>query len=133
MPDITATDALKYAAALLRYRADWATDAIGGADCSADHEPELEAIDDAVREIDALAAQFGDSRSYSDGRLVKTSCEIEPGVVTAHVWHPDPSAEKPQSWRGTLRHDPGEPSPGVYEVSTDPATQIIHVRAVRLA
>ncbi|XTP37163.1 hypothetical protein ACORG1_13485 [Mycobacterium sp. TJFP1] len=124
-------DALKYAAALLTQRANWTTDSISGADCTGDHEPELDAIDETAREICALAAQFGDPRRYSDGRMVKSAREIEPGVVTEHVWHPDPAAEKPLSWRGTLRHDPGEPCPGIYEVSLTPATQEIHVCTVR--
>ena len=124
-------DALRYAAALLTQRASWTTDAIGGSMCDHDHELELDAIDETAREIRALAAQFGDPRRYSDGRQVRTSQEIEPGVITEHVWNPDPAAEKPTSWRGTLRHDPGEPCPGIYEVSLTPATQEIHVCTVR--
>lgn len=127
----TAADYLKYAAALLKQRTGWATDAISGSDCTDSHELELAAVDDVTREIGAVAARFGDARRYSDGRLVKSSREIEPGVVTEHVWQPDPAAEEPSSWRGALRHDPGQPSPGVYEVALTPATQDIHVRTVR--
>lgn len=130
-PNFPALDALKYAAALLRQRTEWTTDSISGADCNADHEPEVSAIEATAAEINTLAAHFGDPRRYSDGRLVKSSREIEPGVITEHVWHPDPSVEEPRSWRGTLRHDPGEPCPGLYEVSLTPATQEIHVRTVR--
>lgn len=132
-PHQNPADALRYAAALLRQRVEWTTDSIGGADCNGDHELELDAVDETVREICALAAKFGDPRRYSDGRLVKSSREIEPGVITEHVWHPDPAVEQPTSWRGTLRHDPGEPAPGIYEVSLTPATQEIHVRTVRTA
>lgn len=128
-----AADALKYAAALLRQRADWTTDLIGGSGCNVDHETSLAAIEATSDEISALATQFGDPRRYSDGRLVKSAREIEPGLVTEHVWHPDPSAEPATSWRGALRHDPDEPSPGIFEVTLDPAAQVIHVRTVRLA
>ncbi|MBX9920808.1 MAG: hypothetical protein K2Y33_13445 [Mycolicibacterium frederiksbergense] len=127
----TASDALKYAAALLRHRAEWTTDAIGGAGCRGNHEIELDAIDEAVLEIWRLAGQYGDPLRYSDGRLVRSSREIEPGVTTEHIWMPDPAAEEPRSWRGTLRHDPGEQCPGLYEVATTPMTQEIHVRVVR--
>ncbi|MCH9729156.1 MAG: hypothetical protein K0U84_05660 [Actinomycetia bacterium] len=128
-----AADYLKYAAAILRQRIDWTTDAIGGSDCTIDHVRELDAIDDTLIEITYLAAQFGDPHHYADGRRVKTATEIEHGVVTEHVWHPDITAEEPRSWRGTLRHDPDQPCPGLYEVSTTPATQELHVRVVRTA
>lgn len=128
-----AADHLKYAAAILRQRADWTTDAVSGSGCNVDHDLELDAIDDTVSEITALAALFGDPHHYADGRRVKTTTEIEHGVVTEHVWHPDVSAEEPRSWRGTLRHDPDQPCPGLYEVSTTPATQELHVRVVRTA
>ncbi|APE17762.1 hypothetical protein BOH72_23370 [Mycobacterium sp. WY10] len=128
-----AVDALKYAAAILKHREEWATDAIGGSDCTVDHELELEALSDTTREICALAAQFGDPCRYTDGRRVKSHAEIEYGVVTEHVWHPDPAAEEARSWRGTLRHDPGVPCSGLYEVTTTPETQEIHVRVVRTA
>jgi len=58
--------------------------------------------------------------------------EIVPGFVTHHVWHPDPDVEEPVSHRGLLLSDPGVPSPGIYEVSTDPATQDIHIRVARI-
>lgn len=78
-----------------------------------------------------MAAQFGDPYHYSDGRRVKTVREISPGLLTEHIWHPDPAAEEPQSWRGHLVFDPGENCPGIYEVTTTPETQDIHVRVVR--
>ncbi|WP_422748000.1 hypothetical protein ACN27E_07870 [Mycobacterium sp. WMMD1722] len=133
----TTADYLKYAVAILRAREEWVTDSIGGSACDHEsgHEIELDAIHDVVTEIRAMAIDlFGnDLMVYSDGRAVEQYAQIEDGVVTHHVWHPDPAAEEPRSWRGALRHDPGEPSPGIYEVSTDPATQSIHVRAVRIA
>lgn len=91
----------------------------------------LDALHDLIEDVAALAAQCGDPHHYSDGRRVKTAREIEFGLVTEHIWHPDPSTEEPRSWRGTLRHDPEESCPGVFEVSTDPATQEIFVRTVR--
>ena len=132
-PSFPALDALKYAAALLRQRTEWTTDSISGADCTADHEPEVSAIEATAAEITRLAAQFGDPRRYSDGRFVEISTEIQPGLIAHHVWQPYPAAEQPTSWRASLPHDPGAPSPGVYEVSTDPETQCIHVRTVRVA
>jgi hypothetical protein len=133
---IRADDALKYAVALMKAREEWTTDSIVGSGCDHDgHEIELDAIHDTVTEIRGMAIDlFGrDLMTYSDGRAVEQYAQIEDGVVTHHVWHPDPAAEEPRSWRGALRHDPEEASPGVYEVSTDPATQSIHVRAVRIA
>jgi hypothetical protein len=126
-------DALKYSAALLKSVTEWALDSIGGGLCDAGHEDETAAIYDTVNEVRDLAAQFGDPRLYSDGRRVQSSAEIQRGLVTSHVWHPDVTAEKPSSWRSTLPSDPGVPSPGIYEVTLDPATQDIHVRVVRTA
>ena len=126
-----AADYLKYAAAILWQRAEWTTEAISGSCCDGDHETEQDAITDVACEISRLAPLFGNPRRYSDGRHVQTIREIEPGVYTVHVWHPDPSAEKPRSWRGSLRHDPDEQCPGVYEVTTTPQTQEIHVQVVR--
>lgn len=128
-----ADDALKYAAALLNRRADWAIDSIGGSLCEgADgHETELSAIADIAAEINGLAAKFGDRATYSGGRKVKSGTWIDNGIWTEHVWHPDPAQEKSQSWRGSLLHDPGTPCPGVYEVTTHPDTQEIHVRVVK--
>lgn len=129
----TPLDALKYAAALLQQRMEWTTDAIAGSECTVEHETELDAVYDTSREITGLAAAFGDPRRYSDGRLVKSRAEIQRGLVTEHVWHPDPTLEYRRSWRGALPSDPDVPSPGVYEVTVDPKAQDIHVRVVRLA
>ena len=128
-----ADDALKYAAARLHGCTDWAIDSIGGSGCegTGGHDDELNAVADIVAEINGIAAEFGDRGTYSDGRKVKTGARIDDNICTEHVWHPDPTQEKSESWRGTLLHDPGTPCPGVYEVTTDPATQDIHVRVVR--
>jgi hypothetical protein len=131
---IQASDALKYAAALLKSRTDWTCDSIGGSMCDGDHELELDALDDTVKEILALAALFGSRRRYSDGRRVESTVEIEQGLVTSHIWQPDPGVEQPQSHRGhLLSGDPDIPSPGIYEVTTNPATQELHVQVVRMA
>lgn len=128
-----ADDALKYAAALLKSCAEWTGDAIGGSSCDhGGHELELDAIADAVEEITALAGLFGNRRLYSDGRAVDSYADIDHGLTTHHVWHPDASSEARRSHRGNLLSgDPDVPSPGIYEVTTDPVTQEIHVRVVR--
>jgi hypothetical protein len=126
-------DALKYAAAILRQRTDWTLDGIGGSMCDGNHETDLDATREIVDEIADLAAEFGDPRRYSDGRVVKSEKEIQLGLVTSHVWHPDPAVEGSHSWRSNLPSDPGVPSPGIYEVTTYPVTQEIHVRVVRSA
>jgi hypothetical protein len=129
-----AADYLKYAAALLKERIDWTTDNIAGSGCDHDgHEQDTDAINDIADDILTLAAQFGDPRRYSDGRRVQSSAEIEHGLITSHVWHPDTTAEESRSWRSSLPSDPGEPSPGLYEVTLEPTTQDIHVRVVRTA
>lgn len=130
-----ADDALKYAAALLHARADWVVDSIAGSLCEgADgHEAELDAIADISAEIDRLAADFGNRLVYSDGRVVKSGTWIDNVVYTEHIWHPDATQEESRSWRGRLISDPGVPSPGLYEVTTYPVTQEIHIRVVRTA
>lgn len=130
-----ADDALKYASAILRSRADWTLDGIAGSMCDqGGHDLELDAISDVVDDISRLAAQYGDPRRYSDGRMVKSSKEIERGLTTEHIWHPVAEREEIRSHRGNLLSgDPDIPSPGIYEVTTYPATQEIHVRVVRTA
>jgi len=128
----TAADALKYAAAILRQRADWTTSAISGSECEIEHEIELDAILGICDEISALAEQFGDPRRYSDGRLVLSRKEIQRGLTTEHVWQPNPTQEESRSWSSSLPSDPDVPSPGIYEVTTDPQTQKIHVQIVRM-
>ncbi|AGT12161.1 hypothetical protein JABBAWOKKIE_62 [Mycobacterium phage Jabbawokkie] len=129
-----AEDALKYVAQLLWERTEWTTDGIAGSECGGCHDIELDALSDIASEVFDIAAMFGSLRTYSDGRVVKTRKEIAEGLVTEHVWHPDPSVEKPRTWRSSLPSgDPDLPSPGLYEVTTDPSGQQIHVRVVRLA
>lgn len=125
------TDAIKYLAAKLVARTDWAIDSIGGAECDHGdgHDLELGALCDAVAEVKAFAAEFaGDPNFYSDGRRVRTEVEIVPGLHTSQVWHPIVERDQVQSWTGRLLSDPGVPSPGTYRVTTDPATQAIDVQ-----
>jgi hypothetical protein len=127
-----AEDALKYVAANLHSCTDWAIDSIGGSLCegAGGHEEQLSAIADIVAEINGLTSEFGDRGTYSDGRKVKSGVWIDGGIRTEHVWQPDPTQEDSRSWRGNLLHDPGSPCPGIYEVTTHPQTQEIHVRVV---
>lgn len=124
-------DALKYAAAKLKSCTEWATDSIGAKTETVDDE--LDAINATVTEICGLAMQLPSRGRYSDGRAVVTRARILDGLVTEVVWHPDPAQDSPSSWRAALPSDPDVASPGVYEVMTDPATQDVHVRVVRLA
>lgn len=130
-----ADDALKYAAALVRERLDWTTDEIGGSMCDQSHDAQLDSICDLNGTLGSLASEFGDPATYSDGRPVRTSAWIvRDELATSHVWHPDPTREPAESWRGHLPSgDPDVPSPGIYEVTTIPAAQDIHVRVVRTA
>lgn len=130
-----ADDALKYAAAILAERTDWALDEIGGSMCNQEgHELQTNAIHEIAVDIAKLAAQFGDPNVYSDGRFVKTGAWIDgESIRTERVWHPDPALDEGESWRGNLLHDPGTPCPGIFEVTTYPATQEIHVRVVKSA
>lgn len=128
-----AEDYLKYAAAIVRQRIEWTTDEVGGSMCDQDHDIPLNALSDLRGEIEVLAARFGDINTYSDGRKVYMPARIDDGLTTGHVWHPDLTQEASRSWRGNLLHDPGTPCPGVYEVTTHPETQDIHVRVVRTA
>lgn len=130
----TALDYLKYVAKFVRRRVDWTTDEIGGSGCDhGGHELQCGAISQLCGELDDVVALFdGDPNRYSDGRAVESGAWIENAVYVSHVWHPDPSQDKSRSWRGKLLHDPGTPCPGIYEVTTDPATQEIHVRVIRL-
>lgn len=138
---LRADDAIKYAAAILHERTSWACEAIGTSEECGNteqwgddvHGDQLEAISLVVAEITALAAQFGDQRHYSDGRLLTSRADIEVGMYTTHIWHPDPSREMPLRWRGELLHDPGTPRKGIYEVSTNPVTQELYVRVLRFA
>ena len=128
-----ADDALKYAAARLHSCTDWAIDSIAGSICEgADgHEVELEAIADIVAAVNGIAAGFGNRLVYSDGRLVRSTKEIQYGRTTERIWHPDVALDEVTSWRGDLPSDPGVPSPGRYEVTCYPVTQEMHVRVVK--
>lgn len=131
---VRADDALKYAAAILKDRIGWTTEAIAcSEECGDDvHENELAAISDVVRQIRALAARFGDPHRYSDGRQIETYVNITRGLSYGHIWHPDSAEEKPGSQSGEVPSgDPDLPSPGRWEIKTDPSTQKIYGRVVR--
>jgi hypothetical protein len=133
---IRAADALRYAVAKLTSCTDWACDSIAGSLCDhGGHEDELDAINAVAAFIQGLAARFGELNRYSDGRLVKTQREVEEdsGLRVEHIWEPNPYAEEPSSWRGNLHSGhPDIASPGVYEVSTSPLTQELHIRVLTL-
>lgn len=125
-------DALKFAYAILHHRIEWTTNAISGSDCGLSHELEIDAINDIVRQVGQMAAVFGYPDKYSDGREVISSTKIYRGLMAWHIWQPYVN-EPSQSWRGNLPgNGPDEPSPGVYEVETVPATQELRVSIVML-
>lgn len=127
-----ADDVLKYVSAQLTSITQWVGDAIAGSPCGEDHELPLDMLDSTVADIRKLAVHYGRPNRYSDGRAVVTRVEIDKGHYTEHIWHPDVSAEQPSSWTGILYSgDPDLPSPGVFQVSTYPFTQEIHVQVVR--
>ncbi|SCX15178.1 hypothetical protein [Mycolicibacterium fluoranthenivorans] len=137
---LRADDALKYAAAVLRKRTNWALENIGiseergstedyGDDV---HGNALEAMYEVVEEIEELAARFPDPRHYADGRQIKTSKRIVGCFVAEHIWHPVAAEETPSNYGGRLPSlTDDSTSPARYEVSTDPATQTIHTRVVK--
>lgn len=127
-----ADDALKYVAAVAAVRINVALKGIRGSDVCDGHEGEGDEIWNVVKDIQQQAAKFGDTTRYSDGRSVFTAANIDNYTAVLYIWTPDAAEESPRSWTGTLLSDPGAPSPGVYEVSTDPTTQQLHVRVVRL-
>ncbi|ULE32584.1 hypothetical protein [Mycobacterium sp. IDR2000157661] len=114
---VRADDALKYAAAILR---SWTTDDDG-------------AVPPPVNNVADLAALFGDTGRYSDGRRIESTADITPagtGTVS-HIWQPDPAAEQPISDGTALPDDPDGRSLGFFQVMTDPTTQTIRAYLVR--
>lgn len=93
-----------------------------------DDDGELLGLRDSVRE---LAALFGDINKYHDGRLVRSYIQIEYGLTTERIWHPDPAQDAVTRWDGHLLHDPGTPCPGKYVVTCDPDGQCVDVRVIR--
>jgi hypothetical protein len=126
-----AGDSLKYLCAIVRQRIACATDAIASDGCDGDHDDALAEIRAIIREVDRLAAPFGDPHVYSDGRQVETTVQIEPYSHLTHTWHPDPTAEKARSYGGSLLYDPDTECPGFFQVATDPATQTIDIAVIR--
>lgn len=130
----TAEDALKFLAAHGRQNLDYAIDAL--CDLAENDEELVGHIQDLLMEVqselDAAVEAHTDRRwRYSNGRVVRTAKEIQYGLVTSHVWHPEPGYEQPRSWHGPLPSDPGVPSPGIYTVALDPVRQAIDVNVIR--
>lgn len=123
---VTADDMLKHQAAKLEETWAWTGDVIS--DCG--HDVEIGALSESIVGLVQAASSLPLPQTYSNGRRVKTEAEIVPGLTTVQVWHPDPTAEQPHRWRAQLPSDPGTPSPGMYEVTTDPVAQTIHVRVL---
>jgi hypothetical protein len=99
----TPTDALSYLLLLIRDRLEWATDQIGGntpsINATADemydgNEHVLNDLSDLVKDVEHIALPHLDSTSYSDGRPIRSSIEIQEGHTFSHVWHPDPTQER---------------------------------------
>lgn len=94
----------------------------------------LSQLSEVADQILRVALKFGDVNRYFDGRMVTTSAEVEFGIRQEHIWYPDPAAEPRGSSTESLpllsADDPT--SPGVCYIETDPATQTITTRVVRL-
>ncbi|PND57694.1 hypothetical protein CRM90_12005 [Mycobacterium sp. ENV421] len=133
---LRADDALKYAAAVLADHWSWVSESIscseecGSAEEYGDdvHRHALAAMRSVVDEIRDLASRVGDMHRYADGRRVSTCVELSHGLSFGHIWHPKVVEEEPRHQGGELPSDPGVPSPGRWEVQTDPATQKIYGR-----
>ena len=124
----SAEDMFKYAAALLDERAEWALGSIASTESGDDHENALNGMQAIVEEIGCMAEEFGDPNRYSCGRRIRTQIDVQRGLVTEHIWHPDPGSEAVLSWTGDLppKVDGGPPR-GRYEVTIDPWTQDVTV------
>lgn len=121
----TIEDRIKHAAAEADSASDWALSEIG--DCDGERDLAVDVLCEALAKLLAAVHQLDNRHRYSDGRAIVSRVEIVDGLVAQHIWKPD--GEEPTKWRSDLpSFDPDVPSPGKYEVTTDPATQGIHVR-----
>ncbi|MFZ2509774.1 MAG: hypothetical protein WAW85_01605 [Gordonia sp. (in: high G+C Gram-positive bacteria)] len=109
-----ATDRLLYAAWEARTSADWVTDTAGDHghhdDCCT---IPLDTLDNARGLLVAALAEF---TTYSDGRPIRTTVEIEYGHRFSYTWTPtpDPRPGPIELCRGELARDDAHRSNGRY-------------------
>lgn len=113
---ITASDALLWTVLEMDGLFDWISETLTELEKD-DAANSLWRFQSKVREL-ASAANL--SMYYSDGRIAKTSAEIEENFTASHLWEPDPTEDKPISWDGRLSVDPGRPDRGGYVVHVVP-------------
>lgn len=132
----TPLDALKYSAALVERRIEWALDEI--LDQISD-SPEPEALEDRLNplleelsslksELRSQVAPWCDSReewfTYSDGRPLITRLPVW-NTVIENLWSPDPLQEPPAPWTTSVTTDVECPAYMSAEVSYETPSKII--------
>ncbi|MET9286470.1 hypothetical protein [Nocardia beijingensis] len=131
MANFTQFDALQWLCYRLKSTVDWTTDSIWGSLCDGDHEAELDSISDLVEQMNAVMRSVtGHWGTYSDGRQVITTVEIERGHSFTNLWSPDRDIDAAQTITGKLFADPGEDR-GSYQIQIIPP-QTVEVRVLRL-
>ncbi|OFV77052.1 hypothetical protein [Rhodococcus erythropolis] len=107
-PNHPATDALAYIAYIVKDKIDCATDAISGnipqINTSAEslyngNEWVLEYLNDLINEVLDAARPHVDGPTYSDGRPIWSTVEIEKNNSrSTHFWNPDPTKNSEHSF-----------------------------------
>lgn len=122
MAAYTEFDALQWLCRFLKTQVEWVTDGIGGSMCGDDHGIELDALDHSLMlEMRAVMEPIvGTWGTYSDGRKVTTHVEIESFGHYTHLWHPDPSRDKPRTLTGQLARNHPDEDRGHYEIEIIP-------------
>ncbi|AUM17203.1 MULTISPECIES: hypothetical protein [Rhodococcus] len=98
-PNHTATDALAYAATLVRTQIEWLTDAILDrldTDAAAEVEPFLDQLDALARQVGEIARQHDPGGRYSDGRPIESRLNIDGYGQIVQLWPADPTHARPQ-------------------------------------
>ncbi|WFS11855.1 hypothetical protein [Rhodococcus aetherivorans] len=129
----TPTDALIYAAMLVRSRIEWATDTLSDQLDEHTHaavEYILDALGSLAKDVDDVAASHYRSPRYSDGRPIRSRLEIpDRNSVFEHLWPADPTRATEQhialSGYGT-RHVVHICPPSTLTVETVRTLAIVH-------
>ena len=98
-PNHTATDALLYAATLVRTQIEWLTDSIIDRlddDAAAAIEPLVDGLDGLARQVGEIARPHDHGGRYSDGRPIESHLCIDGFGEVIHLWPADPTHARPQ-------------------------------------